>query len=211
MDWAKIVDDLMARALSTTYEGERAICLKKLNEIKLKYNITPGNETKKDKKYQIPIERLRELFVETYFPWYLKNSIFVNEERILYHFSSFKLREIYKDKVHRDIPTSASKKYLTHMRDIGIWAKDELEYIKSLPSILESLYYFNYYVEVDKTFGVWCASPLEFAEANGSVEIITDNFNDEFINKKTKFMEKINNGYYDPDIKSLFNPELLED
>lgn len=211
MDWAKIIDDLMARALSTTYEGERAICLKKLNKIKLKYNVAPGNKTKKDEKYQIPIERLRELFVETYFPWYLKNSIFVNEERILYQFSSFKLRNIYETEVHENIPTSASKKYLMHIRDIGIWAKDELEYIKSLPTVLRDLYYFNYYVEIDKTFGVWCSSSLEFSRANGSVETLINNFNDEFINKKTEFMEKINNGYYDPDIKSLFNPELLED
>ena len=37
MDWAKIVGDLKARALSTTYEGERKLCLKKIDEILLKY------------------------------------------------------------------------------------------------------------------------------------------------------------------------------
>ena len=34
MDWQKIINDLQARALSTTFDNEREICLKKIQKIK---------------------------------------------------------------------------------------------------------------------------------------------------------------------------------
>ena len=39
MDWQKIINDLQAKALSTTFDNEREICLKKIQKLKKYYGI----------------------------------------------------------------------------------------------------------------------------------------------------------------------------
>ena len=210
MDWKKIVDDLKARALSTTYEGERKSCLKKIDEILFKYNIEQNAKaSKKELIIKIPIRRLREIFAETYFPWYLEENIVKNNETIYFGFSTYVLKYIAKEKI-KYVNTDSSNKFLKYMKDIGEWALNEREYIKSMPRVLQSFYSWHYYIEIDIPFAIWCLPDYIVIDRCGCNKIkIIEYLKNEFENRKQDFLKKLNSGYYDRDIRELFDPKLL--
>ena len=210
MDWTKIVDDLKARALSTNYEGERQLCLKKIDEILLKYNVEQNKKaSKKELFIKIPIKRLREIFVETYFPWYLEENIVKNNETIYFGFSTYALEFIAREKI-KDVEVSSSNKFLKYMRDVGEWAWDEKEYIKSLPRVLQSFYSWHYYIEIDISFAIWCLpNYIVIDQCNCNKAKIIEYLKNEFKNRKEEFLKNLNIGYYDRDIRDLFDPKLL--
>ena len=45
MDWQKIINDLQAKALSTTFDNEREICLKKIQKLKITMGLNPDKKT----------------------------------------------------------------------------------------------------------------------------------------------------------------------
>jgi len=210
MDWAKIVGDLKARALSTTYEGERKLCLKKIDEILLKYNVEQNAKaSKKEFITKIPIKRLREIFLETYLPWYLEENIVKNDETIYFGFTTYCLELIAKEKI-TNVNVGSSKKYLKHMRDIGEWALDEREFIKSMSRVLQSFYQWHYFIEIDIPFAIWCLPDyIVIDKCNCNKAKIVEFLKNEFENRKREFLRNLNSGYYDRDIRELFDPKLL--
>ena len=210
MDWTKIVGDLKARALSTNYENERKLCLKKIDEILLKHNVEQNAKaSKKELITKIPITRLREIFMETYFPWYLEENIVKDNETIYFGFSTYALEYIAKEKI-RAVSTNSSNKFLKYMRDVGEWALDEREYIKSMPRVLQSFYHRHYYIEIDITFAIWCLPDyIVIDQCNCNKAKIIEYLKNEFENRKKDFLRNLNSGYYDRDIRELFDPKLL--
>lgn len=210
MDWQKIVDNLKARAVSTNYEGEREACLKKIDQILLKYNVDQNKKaSKKELITKIPIKRLREIFVETYFPWYLEENIVKNNETVYFGFSSSSLNFIASEKI-KDVDTNSSNKFLKYMRDVGEWAWDEKEYIKSLPRVLQDFYMWHYYIEIDISFAIWCLPNfIVIGQYDCNKAKIIEYLKNEFENRKKDFLRNLNSGYYDRDIRELFDPKLL--
>ena len=212
MDWSKIVDNLKTRALSTNYEGERQLCLKKIDEILLKHNVEMKSvKTKQELFHTIPIKKLREIFIETYFPWFLKeDAMGANGDTIYFGFSSYELEYIAKEKI-KEINPSSSVKFMKYMKSIGEWAMDEYDYIKSLPRTLQSFYHFNYYIEIEIPFAIWCLPNYIVDQlCNLDKNKIIEQLKLDFDNNKNQLLKDIHSGYYDRDIRELFDPKLLE-
>lgn len=208
MDWSKIIENLHARALSTIYENERISCLQKINEILSRHNISSSFERKEDIS-KISIYKLREIFIETYFSFFLKDSPINKESNtILYSFSTYELKYIAEEKI-KQIDASSSLKFLKYMNGIKEWAEDELNYVYSLPKVLKDIYYFNYFIEIEIPFAIWCTPNYIFDECNNDKDKIIEYISKNFTERKRDFLEKVNNGYYDGDIKELFDPKLL--
>ena len=66
MDWQKIINDLQSRALSTTFDNEREICLKKIQKLKISMGLNSEKKTENNMIKSLPIKKLRSIFVETY-------------------------------------------------------------------------------------------------------------------------------------------------
>ena len=207
MDWQKIINDLEARALSTTFDNEREICLKKIQKLKISMGLNPEKKTENNMIKSFPIEELRRIFVETYCSWYLKDKIYYPETNtILYQFSRYNLHYIFEERYKLDLNPDVSLKILKYRKSIRDWAFEEYQYISSLPRDIQNFYYFNYYVEVDKAFAFWCLPSYNFTGVDSTIKSL----NDEFNRNKKEFFEKLNSGYYDRMINDLFDPKLLE-
>lgn len=76
MDYKKIIQDLMRRAENTIFENEREICLAKIAELTAKYFPNSSEEVRKETfdplKY-INIKNLREIFTQSFFPYFSEN------------------------------------------------------------------------------------------------------------------------------------------
>ena len=208
MDWQKIINDLKARALSTLFDNERDICLKKIQKLKISMGLDPEKKTENNVIKSLPIEELRRIFTETYCSWYLKDKIYYSETNtILYQFDRYNLHYIFEERYKLDLNPDVSLKMLKYRKSIRDWAFEEYQYISSLSNNLQDFYYFNYYVEVDKGFAFWCLPSYKFTGIASTIKSL----NDEFNRKKKEFFEKLNSGYYDRMINDLFDPKLLED
>lgn len=207
MDWQKIINDLQARALSTTFDGEREICLKKIKQLKISMGLNPEKKSENNVIKSLPIKELRKIFVETYCPWYLKDKMYYPETNtILYQFDRYHLSYIFKERYKMDLDPGVSKKMLKYRKSIRDWAFEEYQYISGFPRELQSFYYFNYYIEIDKSFAFWCLPSYKFIGVDETIKSLIK----EFENNKKEFFEKLNSGYYDRMINELFDPKLLE-
>ena len=208
MNWQKIINDLQSRALSTTFNNEREICLKKIQKLKISIGLNPEKKTETNVIKSLPIKELRRIFVETYCSWYLNDKIYYPETNtILYQFDRYNLHYIFEERYKLDLNPDVSLKMLKYRKSIRDWAFEEYQYISSLPRDVQDFYFFNYYVEVDKGFAFWCLPNYKFTGIDSTIKSL----NDEFNRKKKEFFEKLNSGYYDQMIKDLFDPKLLEE
>lgn len=130
MDWQKIINDLQSRALSTTFDNEREICLKKIQELKISMGLNPGKKTENNMIKSLPIKKLRSIFVEIYCSWYLKDKIYYPETNtILYQFDRYNLHYIFEERYKLDLNPDVSLKMLKYRKSIRDWAFEEYQYI----------------------------------------------------------------------------------
>ena len=169
--------------------------------------LNPEKKTENNMIKTLLIKELRRIFVETYCSWYLKDKIYYPESNtILYQFSIYNLHYIFEERYKLDLNPGVSLKMIKYRKSIRDQAFEEYQYISSLPCDIQSFYYFNYYIEVDKAFALWCLPSYKFTD----VDSIIKSLNDEFNSNKKEFFKNLNSGYYDLMIKDLFDPKLLE-
>lgn len=215
MNYAKILQDLRARADRTEFVNEREICLKKIADI-VATKIIDNQEITDNLTVSIPIEVLRDLFVEQIFPLYKYE---IEEGYVPFLFDPSTITWI-EDKIRVVSSDLHSDKFLKYLDGIKNWARNQKDIFYSYPRDIQSMMYQNNYIEVSPEFIYWM-SPLtdkvgwydendKYQQLKYTKENVVKVENLKFEKQMKRFMGELNRGYHDAEIKDFFNPTRIE-
>lgn len=203
------IEKALARAKSTTFEGEREACLRMVEKLKKQYfndNVDTSQFTQavKINNQTFDIAHLREIFVKTFFPWF--SSDFNYSEQI-----PFSLKLYSKDYILQRLNELENENLIEYFNS----------YLKNLHHnvLFEGLNWY-YFLPLDKDMiellmerSYEVVKPTEYEGCipmNGSNRLSpVENCLRFFKEKRDDFYERLNHGWLDDVVLQLCNPKFL--
>lgn len=203
MDIAKILENLQALAQSTNFKSERENCIQKIKLLRLKYPNATLSSRETNSENTVFIEELRKIALEALYPYFIDGNVVLSENCVPVHMNCFFLDFLKSraDETIQNFPTN--KKLYKYYKELISWARDQKESYKSR----KSFDYFSdryYYIFLDKETAYF----MDYSR-DGMQPFLERAFKC-FEDDKKFFLERLNEGYWDSEIRNLFDPKLLE-
>jgi len=211
MDVKKRLLDLMARAERTTFENERDICLIKIKALLAQHAISDINAfiREQEEEYVFPIAEIRNIFVRQFYPYYCEDAVIDIIDNVPVTFDKYDLERL---KSRCDVEVKQFAKDAPSLADVyGTFlgfVERKLEELKRKHNVI--IHSFDDFIIVPREIAYWINDKVSgFDTKPGTIKEVCQQRVKTFLERKERFFDDLNHGYYDSDIRRVIDIKAL--